>query len=141
MGVAIIVAVGIGLAVAMQAGILGGASRSMHPLVVSLALQASGLLVGAIWAIWARTWPQLGDVVQAWWWIPLGALGWGVVAALGFSSARLGASLTLTVVVAAQVIGALVLDVASGRVEIGLHQPVGAALLVGGVLLIAAPWR
>jgi uncharacterized membrane protein YdcZ (DUF606 family) len=141
MGVAIIVAVGIGLAVAAQAAILGGASRSIHPLAVSLALQASGLLVGAIWALWDRTWPQVGEVIGAWWWIPLGALGWGIVAALGFSSARLGASITLAIVVAAQVIGALVLDVASGRVETGLHQPVGAALLVGGVILITAPWR
>jgi transporter family-2 protein len=141
MGVAFIIAIGVGLAIAVQVAVVGQASRLLHPLVISVALQASGLLVGAVWAIWSRSWPQITDIVHLWWWIPLGAVGWGVVAALGFSAARLGASTTLAVVIAAQLSGALLLDQATGRVEMGLHQPVGALVLLAGVVLIASPWR
>lgn len=77
----------------------------------------------------------LGDLVE--WKLRLGALGWGIVAALGFSASRLGASTTLAVVVAAQIVAALVLDQIAGRVDIGIRQPVGVLLLVGGVLLVA----
>jgi uncharacterized membrane protein YdcZ (DUF606 family) len=141
MGVAFVVAIGVGLAIAVQVAIVGQTSRLIHPLVISVALQASGLLVGIAWAIWSRSWPQITDVVHLWGWIPLGAVGWGIVAALGFSAARLGASTTLAIVIAAQLIAALLLDQATGRVEMGVHQPAGALLLIVGVVLIAAPWR
>ena len=46
MGVAVSVAIGVGLAIVVQVAIVGQASRAIHPLTVSLALQASGLLIG-----------------------------------------------------------------------------------------------
>jgi transporter family-2 protein len=140
-GVAIVVAIGVGVAIAVQVAILGQASRAIHPLTVSLALQASGLLIGIGWAVWSRTWPQITDVVVQWWWLPLGAIGLGVVGALGFSASRLGASTTLAVVIAAQLTAGLLLDQVSGRNVMGISESGGLVLLLGGVLLIIAPWR
>jgi len=119
MGVAVAVAIGVGLAIAVQVAIVGQASRTIHPLTVSLALQASGLLIG----------------------IRLGAVGLGVVAALGFSASRLGASTTLAIVIAAQLLAGLLLDQFSGRIEIGVSESLGASLLIAGVLVLTAPWR
>ncbi|MFV2063393.1 MAG: DMT family transporter [Chloroflexota bacterium] len=141
MGVAVAVAIGVGIAIAAQVAIVGQASRVIHPLTVSLALQASGLLVGISWAVWSRTWPQLTGVVTQWWWLPLGALGLGVVAALGFSASRLGVNSTLAMVIASQLFAGLLLDHFSGRIEMGLSQSFGASLLVVGVLVLTAPWR
>jgi transporter family-2 protein len=141
MGVAIVVAIGVGIAVASQVAIVGQASRSIHPLTVSLALQASGLLIAIGWAIWSRTWPQIAEVAQQWWWIPLGVLGWGIVAALGFSAARMGASSTLAIVITAQLIAALLLDRFVGRIEVSFQAAAGALLLVVGALLITSSAR
>lgn len=139
MGIAIFVAVGVGIGIAAQVSIVGQASRTIHPLAVSLALQASGLLVAVGWAAWTQAWPSAIEVVRHWWWIPLGLLGWGLVAALGFASARLGASSTLAVVIAAQLITALLLDRLGGRGDLGLPHLAGLALLIGGVVLITTP--
>jgi uncharacterized membrane protein YdcZ (DUF606 family) len=136
MGIAILIAVGVGVGIAAQVSIVGQASRSIHPLVVSLALQASGLLVATVWAAWTQSWPPVVEVVRQWWWIPLGLLGWGLVAALGFAAARLGASPTLAVVIAAQLIAALALDRLGGRADLDIHNLAGAALLCIGVVLI-----
>jgi transporter family-2 protein len=141
MGVAVAVAIGVGLAIAVQVAIVGQASRAIHPLTVSLALQASGLLIGVGWAVWSRAWPQIAEVVVQWWWLPLGAVGLGVVAALGFSASRLGVSTTLAIVIAAQLLAGLLLDQFSGRIGIGLSESLGAALLIAGVLVLIAPWR
>lgn len=135
---ALLVAAAVGLAVAVQASILGGASRSLHPLGISFALQVAGVLVGLAWVIWSRAWSQVVEVATAWWWLPLGAVGLGVVAALGFASARLGALLTLAVVVAAQLGGGLILDLWRGQLVLDWRQPLGAVLVLAGVVLIAA---
>ena len=74
-----------------------------------------------------------------WWWIPLGIVGWVVVAALGFSSARLGTGATLALAITAQVVTGLALDRLSGALQRGLPQIVGAILLVVGATLVV--WR
>lgn len=136
---AVIVALVVGSAIAVQVGIVGRASRTLHPLVISLALQAAGLLVGLGWLLWSRTWPQLPQVIGQWWWLPLGIAGWVLVAALGFSAARLGASATLALVIGAQLVVGLGLDQAAGELEIAAPQVLGAVLLVSGAVLIS--WR
>ena len=136
MASAIVVAVGIGIAVAIQVKVLGRASRSWPPLSISLALQFAGVLAGVIWALYKRAWPEVWQVTAQWWWLVLGALGWGIVAALGFAAARVGVSVTLAVVVAAQLLAGLGLDQISGQVEVGFRHAAGVALLVGGLLLV-----
>lgn len=135
---ALLVAVAVGLAVATQASILGGVSRSLHPLAISFSLQVAGVLAGLLWIIWSRTWSQALDVATAWWWLPLGVVGLGVVAALGFSSARLGTLLTLAVVVAAQLGGGLVLDLWRGELVLDWRQPLGIVFVLAGVVLVSA---
>lgn len=138
MGSAVVTAVGVGIAVAIQVAVVGQASKFTHPLVVSLGLQMSGLLVGAAWAIHQRVWPDVWRLTAEWWWLPLGALGWGIVAALAFSATRLGASATLATAVAAQVLTALGLDRLLGHLNVDFRHVLGIALLVGGVVLISA---
>jgi transporter family-2 protein len=104
-------------------------------------LQASGVLIAIGWAVWSRTWPQITEVAREWWWIPLGVLGWGIVAALGFSAARMGASSTLAIVIASQLIAALLLDRLVGRIEISFQAAAGALVLIFGVLLVTSSAR
>lgn len=136
MAVAVFLAAGIGVAVAAQASILASAGRSLNPLAVSLALQVAGLAVGLAWGVFANPWSDVVEAVRQWWWLPLGALGLGVVAALGYSSARLGVASTLAVVVASQLVAGLAADGAAGRVELDVRAALGVILLVGGVLLV-----
>jgi len=136
MGSAIAVALVVGISVAVQVMLVGRVSRGVHPLAVSFVLQGSGLLAGLIWTASQRAWSVALSLVGNWWWIPLGALGWGIVAALGYSSARIGASVTLALVVAAQLTMGLLLDSTSGEIELGFHQPLGVLLMLGGVLLV-----
>ena len=135
----VVVALIVVSAIAVQVAIVGRASRALHPLVISLALQVAGLIVGLGWLLWSRTWPQLPQVIGQWWWLPLGIVGWIVVAALGFSAARLGTSATLAIVIGAQLIVGLILDQAAGRLELGAPQVLGATLLVAGAILVS--WR
>jgi transporter family-2 protein len=136
MGSAIAVAIVVGVSIAIQVVVIGRVSRGMHPLAVSTALQGSGLLAGLIWVTARQTWSNTVSLVGNWWWLPLGALGWGIVGALGYSSARIGAGTTLAIVVAGQMVTGLILDHLSGETIIGVWQPVGAVLLVVGVTLI-----
>ena len=135
---AVIIAVLTGVAIATQASVLGSAGRRINPLSVSLALQLSGVLVGLLWLAWSRSWSDVVEVARAWWWIPLGLLGLVVVAAIGYSGARLGALATLALLVAAQLVTGLVLDVRSGSVVLDWRQPLGILLVLGGTVLISA---
>jgi len=137
--VGILVALVTGVAIAGQVAIVGRTSARVHPLAISFALQAAGVLVGLAWVLWSRSWPGVSEVARAGWWIPLGVLGWVVVAALGFSSARLGTGATLALAITAQVVAGLTLDRLTGSLELGLPQVAGAALLVVGAALVV--WR
>jgi transporter family-2 protein len=134
---AFVVAVVVGISIAIQVLLVGRASQDVPPLVISTALQSSGLVAGLIWVASQRAWSAAIPIVGKWWWLPLGALGWGIVAALGYASARLGASTTLAIVVASQLVTGLVLDLTTDGIEISIRQPLGAGLLVVGALLIS----
>ena len=94
MGSAFVVAVAVGIGVAGQVAILGRRSGELHPLAISVSLQFAGLLVGTVWAVSQRAWSDVTTVFVQWWWIPVGALGWLLVAALGFASHRIGVAPT-----------------------------------------------
>lgn len=133
----VVVAVSVGVAIAVQVTIVGRATRFAHPLSISLALQAAGLVVGSVWMITRGSWGEVGNAAVQWWWLPVGALGWAIVGALGFASQRIGVSTTLALVVAAQLIAGLLVDRLSGDVDFSARHPVGLVLLVVGVLLIS----
>jgi uncharacterized membrane protein YdcZ (DUF606 family) len=139
MGVAVPVAVGVGLVIAVQTAILGRVSTQIPPLAVSLGLQVSGVLVAAVWATTQHRWMSVGQVAGAWWWLPVGAAGWLVVAALGFAAARLGVAPTLGVAVAAQLIAGLVLDAVADGTTPRLAHMVGVVALCVGTVLVATP--
>lgn len=123
MGSAIMTAIAIGAAVAFQVSILSRSGAIAHPLAVSLALQASGLLVSCVWVVARRDWAGVLAVAGQWWWLPLGTLGWGVVAALGFA-ARLGVGATLAAVsVAAQLVIGLGIDLRTGTIPVAGDRP------------------
>lgn len=133
----VVVAVLVGVAIAFQVAILGRASRSAHPLSISLALQVAGLIVGSAWVIARGSWDQVGSIAVQWWWLPVGAIGWAIVGALGYASQRIGVSTTLALALGAQLIVGLLVDRVSGEVVISIRHPLGVGLLIAGVLLIA----
>lgn len=138
MVVPVLVALGIGLAIALQAAALSSLVGAVHPLAISLSLLASGLVVGSGWAVIHGAWPEVLVVARQWWWLLLGAAGWAIVAALGWTVARLGAAAGLSLIVAAQLTGALVVDVSRGHAPIGARSLAGVALLVAGAALLGS---
>jgi uncharacterized membrane protein YdcZ (DUF606 family) len=137
MGSAIFVAVAVGVAIAVQVAVVGRASHDVHPLVVSTILQIAGMSGGILWVLHRHVWAELGAVAIRWWVLPLGLAGWGIVAALGFSSSRLGVSTTLVLVVATQLVAGLLVDLSTGAIALDLRQPFGVALVVGGTLVLS----
>lgn len=136
MGSALLVAVAVGIGVAMQVALLGGVARRLHPLGLSLALQVAGVLAGALWATASGAWHGVLSTMRFWWWAPLGVVGWLVVAALGYASGRIGVSATLGVSVAVQLLVGLGIDVARGRIDLGPRPLIGTVLLAAGVVLV-----
>jgi uncharacterized membrane protein YdcZ (DUF606 family) len=135
MGSAVLVAVVVGVAIAVQVALLGSASERLHPLGVSLALQLAGVFAGALWVTATNGWQVVLAAMRFWWWIPLGVLGWLLVAALGFASSRIGITATLGLSVAVQLLVGLGIDVTRGRVVLGARPLIGMLLLAGGVVL------
>lgn len=136
MGTALVVAAGVGVAIALQVATLGAAGQHRHPLAISLGLQLAGVTAGVVWAVTRHQWPAVVATARDWWWLPLGAVGWLVVGALGFAALRLGITLTLGVSVGMQLLIGVVLDVRGGVIAMQPRQLVGALLLSVGLLLL-----
>lgn len=132
----ILVALCIGAAIALQATVVGRMTETLHPLAVSLSLLVSGLVVASVWASLRQAWPQALTVAVQWWWVPLGAVGWGIVAALGWTVTRLGVATALAVVVGSQLTVAIIVDLVRGSATIGWRNVAGAALVVIGATLL-----
>jgi len=137
MGNAIVIAVAVGVAIAIQVAVVGRASGDVHPLAVSTVLQIAGMLSGILWVLHRSAWAELGAVAVRLWVLPLGLAGWGIVAALGYSSARLGVSTTLVLVVATQLVAVLVVDLATGDAAFNLRQPIGVVLVICGAAIVS----
>lgn len=133
----IVLALAIGVGIAVQVAVLGRTAGDANPLTVSFALQLAGVGVAAAWATSRGTWADVIAVGRYWWWIPLGAGGWILVAALGTASDRIGVASTLALSVAAQLLVALVIDSTAGTAPIGIQSTLGAALILGGVILVS----
>jgi bacterial/archaeal transporter family-2 protein len=138
MTIPVFIAVGIGAAIAVQAATISSLADRVHPLTISLALLGSGLLMASIWASATRAWPDTLIVAMQWWWVPLGAVGWGIVAALGWTVARLGVALGLSLIVGAQLAAGLLIDLGRGQAVLGWRAAVGVVLLMAGEGLLGS---
>jgi len=139
MGSSVVVSMGIGLAAAVQAAILGRAASELRTLAVSLGLLLAGLMVAATWATTQRAWGDVAETASQWWWLPLGVMGWLIVGALGFASARIGVAATLGLAVATQLATGLAIDVHRNTISLGVRPLLGLVLLgVGVVMLVGA---
>lgn len=136
MNLAVFVALCVGTAIALQATAVGDATNVSHPLAVSLALLVSGLIVASAWATVHGAWPDVVAVAGHWWWLPLGVVGWGIVAALGWTVARIGVPAALAVVVGSQLTVALVIDLARGVTTAGWRSVAGVAFVMVGTTLL-----
>lgn len=134
----VLVALGIGAAIALQATAVSSLTSTVHPLAISLALLASGILVASSWATARQAWPETLAVVGHWWWLPLGAVGWAIVAALGWTAGRLGVAVALALMVGSQLTVGLTIDVVRGTTAGGLRSVLGLAFVVVGTTLLSA---
>ena len=135
MGSAVVLAVVIGGAIAVQVATIGRVADRFHVLAVSLVLQLSGLVAGLTWAVLRSGWEEVAAIMRLWWWVPLGALGWMLVGGLGFATARVGVATTLSLALASQLVVGLAIDAASGT-RVGVRALLGVLLLVGGTVLV-----
>jgi len=133
----VVVAVIIGVGIAVQVSVLGRSAGDTSPLATSLALQLSGVAVATVWATSRGTWSEVLAIGRHWWWMPLGVGGWILVAALGFASNKIGVAATLALSVAAQLVTGLLIDSTTGTQRLGVLPALGAALILGGAILIA----
>lgn len=129
-------AVAVGAVIAVQVFVVSRASLRFDVLVVSMVLQAAGLVAGLVWTSAKGAWPEVWAIARAWWWIPVGLAGWVIVGALGFVSARLGVALTLAISIGVQLTVGLGLDAAGGR-PIGLPAVAGVLMVTAGAVLVS----
>ncbi|MGE3174401.1 MAG: DMT family transporter [Planctomycetota bacterium] len=135
----------VGALVACQPGINGQLGRRLgspvQASVVSFSIGALALM--ALCLAMERRLPRPGLVLAQPWWM---ALGGGLLGATFVTSAlivapRIGATLFFALVVAGQMLGALVLDhygwLGFAQHAISWPRVVGVALVIGGVLLIS----
>ena len=130
-----------GLCVAFQSPSNAMLARSTGSVWFASTISFAGgmaLLLG-IWSLYDRT--PLSAVRQAppWAWIG-GAYGVTFVFAVAYATPRLGLAVTLTVAIATQLAGALVLDhfglLGLKAAPVSVTKLVGVALVVAGVLLV-----
>jgi uncharacterized membrane protein YdcZ (DUF606 family) len=130
------VAAAVGAAIAFQVFLVSRASERFDVLVVSMVLQAAGLIAGIAWTVSRRGWPEVVEIARIWWWVPAGVAGWIIVGALGFSSARIGVALTLAISIGTQLTIGLLIDAATGR-SVTAVSAAGVVLVSAGVVLVA----
>jgi transporter family-2 protein len=132
-----------GLAVAMQAPMIGTATTTLGSFSASLVLHLSGTLASVVALALAR-----GENIARWqtlpWYIYLaGVLGVVVVTTIGYTSQRLGAVGAITLTIVGQLIFGIIIDhfgwLGATVRPIDLGRVVGVLLLIGGAYLIVRP--
>jgi transporter family-2 protein len=137
MGSGFLVAVIVGVGIAVQVAVLGRSASGTSPLASSFALQVAGVAAATAWATHRGAWGEVIGVSSNWWWIPLGVGGWLLVAALGFASSRIGVAPTLALTVAAQLVSAVFIDASTGAGPIESRSVVGVAMVLLGTVLLS----
>ena len=133
----IIAAIG-GITVAIQAQFMGLMDKQIGTLEsVFITYGSGGLLVGLVMLL------SRGGNLAAWQTVPwyalaAGALGLGIVGAIGYGTARMGLVTAMTVIVAAQFITGAVVD-HFGALGADL-RPLDVSRIVGMGLMLAGTW-
>lgn len=135
----VIVAVIGGIAVALQAQMMGLLDEIIGTMEGVFITYAGGGLLIAVAMIFMR-----GGNLSAWQGAPWyaytsGALGLIIVGAIGYSAPRLGLVATLTIIVSAQVLAAALIDhfgiLGAATRPLDLSRMLGIALLLAGIWL------
>ena len=139
MGLAVLAGVALTVQIGINVHLRQGVGHASIAAFISFLVGALALLAYALAA--RLSWPSWQSVLQipAWAWIG-GVLGAFYVGSTVALSPRLGAALFVVLVVAGQLLAALVFDhhgwLGAGAHPINAWRLAGAALVVGGVLLI-----
>ncbi len=134
---AILAAIGAGVAVTLQAQMLGVLEQRIGPVAAATLTFASGGLVGLV--ILGVVRPDLSGWRTAPWWAWLGGtIGLGLIMGISFAIPRMGVTPTLTVVIASQVIVAAVLE-QTGWLD-SATRSLDAWRIGGLVLLLIGSW-
>lgn len=126
----ILIAIGAGVAVALQGYVMGTTDRTAGTAVsVFLTYGTGGLLALLFWLTRGAPTDAMRRLPWTSW--TAGALGLAIVAAIGYAAPRLGLGRTLVITVAAQLLAAMLLEQAFDA-----RRLAGFALTVGGVWLV-----
>ena len=126
----ILIAVAAGVAVGLQSKFMGTMDTTAGTLTSTLITYGIGAAIATI--LWAIRRPSTDFVRNIPWYAwTAGALGLVIVAGVGYTAPRLGLSRTLVIVVAAQLITAVLLDRSFEPSRLA-----GMALTIAGVWLV-----
>jgi uncharacterized membrane protein YdcZ (DUF606 family) len=137
-GTGILIAIAAGVLIGVQVAALGRYSRTASSLTVSLLVQLGGLVAAVAWTSVRQSWSTVLAAAEGWWWLPVGAAGWLVLAALGSASSRAGVATALASAFAAQLIVGLAWDARMGLGGFNGRAAAGAILLIVGAYLISS---
>ncbi|HVG24871.1 MAG TPA: DMT family transporter, partial [Thermoanaerobaculia bacterium] len=120
------IAAAAGIAVALQARVMGAADRAAGTAAAVFVTYGTGGVVATLW------WLARGGPLQRvpWFSWTAGLLGLVIVAGIGYAAPRLGLGRTLVITVAAQLLAATLLEQ-----NLDLRRAAGLALTIGGVWL------
>lgn len=139
MVIALVAALAAGTFIALQSGLIGGFGERVPPLTVALWVHLAGLAAALVGVLVTGAGFQVAAVRE----FPVGLLagvfGVGIVSTIAIAIAPLGLGATLAIVTGTQLLLAFTLEATGllGRtVALDPLRIVGAALIVGGVLLV-----
>ncbi|MEA2586713.1 MAG: bacterial/archaeal transporter family-2 protein [Thermomicrobiales bacterium] len=139
-----IVAVGMGCFLALQAGVNGRlrvrTGDPVHAALFSSAIAALSLLIYAVMIV-RKPWPDPAEMASAPFWIWTGGLmGAAYVVTSLVLITRLGGAVSFALIVVGQMLASLIMDhfglLGLPRHEVNPWRVLGAAFLVAGVVLI-----
>lgn len=128
-----------GIAIAVQGQLMGTIDRSVGTLnSVFITYGLGGLLAAIVWIGGRQSLAGAREI--PWYAWSAGAMGLVIVGAIGFATPRLGLSRAMIVIVAAQLLTAVVIDqfglFGSPQRSVDLARGLGVLLTLGGVWLV-----
>lgn len=137
---AILIAIAAGIAVAIQAQLMGAINRSAGTAASTFITYGVGGIVAAVIYLASRV-PAANIRQIPWYSWTAGVYGLVIVAGIGYAAPRIGLARTLVITVAAQLLAAAVIDhlglLAAVQRPIDPLRAAGLLLTVAGVWLVA----